>query len=625
VLRSLRTTVLAAIILPALLAAGLTTMLGIRLSRDAYLNLALRDIDYMTEQMVETLSPLARGAALQSFAMIAPETVDKLGEQYFQKNGMSGYAVVLSRDGSIIYAKGYPPNATLKDVGEQGVSLLNQMTERDFTGQIFYKWQDPGETKPRDKFASIRPIPDRPDWVVMVTAYTTDDLLVPFRGIQQKLLLVGLGTLVVGVILAFVFSGRLLQAIRPVEEGLKRLAAGDMRELPGQTDQIKSRRDELGAMARAYLQMQESLRTLVQQIHQTAQEVTSASQELAQSSEHAARGAQESSRAVGEVAQGAAIQAENVSEIRQTTGQLRETIEQIARGSEQTAGEVTQAASLLNQVASSLSQMTENATAVSEHVDQAANTARRGAQVVSRTMGGMERIRETVGLSAAKIRELEEVSAQIGAITQVISEIAEQTNMLALNAAIEAARAGEHGRGFAVVAEEVRRLAERSATSTKEIASLVGSIQSRTLEAVHAMDAGTTEVESGAQLASEAGQALEEILSMVERAAHDVQAVAQSTQAVQARTADVVRAFDTLAAVAEENTAATEEMSAGAMQVNHSVDQMADVAQRNASAAQEVSAAVEEMTAAADQVASAAQHLSATADRLRQQVSHFQI
>jgi methyl-accepting chemotaxis protein len=121
----------------------------------------------------------------------------------------------------------------------------------------------------------------------------------------------------------------------------------------------------------------------------------------------------------------------------------------------------------------------------------AAKVAETGGASVEKAVASMKRIQQRVQVSSEAIQELGQRGGQIGEIVQTIEHIAEQTNLLALNAAIEAARAGEHGRGFAVVADEVRKLAERSADATREIAALIHAVQSDVEKAIHEMDAST--------------------------------------------------------------------------------------------------------------------------------------
>src|SRR6185437_11671354 len=128
------------------------------------------------------------------------------------------------------------------------------------------------------------------------------------------------------------------------------------------------------------------------------------------------------------------------------------------------------------------------------------------------TLANMRSIADYVGTTARKIEELGKNSDQIGRIIGVIDEIADQTNLLALNAAIEAARAGEQGRGFAVVADEVRKLAERTTTATKEIAQMIQTIQAETRSAVEAMDRETRHANDGVATTAQAGASLEEII-----------------------------------------------------------------------------------------------------------------
>src|SRR5205085_10849113 len=162
-------------------------------------------------------------------------------------------------------------------------------------------------------------------------------------------------------------------------------------------------------------------------------------------------------------------------------------------------------------------QVSDNSNKAADASRKAAETARHGGTIVDETLGKMRVIAGSVSGTAKKMEELGKSSDQIGHIIGVIDDIADQTNLLALNAAIEAARAGEQGRGFAVVADEVRKLAERTTTATKEIAQMIKSIQDETKVAVTAMEEGTKQVEDGVKTTSQAGDALKEIIQMSEQ------------------------------------------------------------------------------------------------------------
>ncbi|MHB1162619.1 MAG: methyl-accepting chemotaxis protein, partial [Chloroflexota bacterium] len=196
------------------------------------------------------------------------------------------------------------------------------------------------------------------------------------------------------------------------------------------------------------------------------------------------------------------------------------------------------------------------------------------------------------GTAAAKVQELDKFSGQIGSIVEAIDDIAEQTNLLALNAAIEAARAGEHGRGFAVVADEVRKLAERSSRETKQIGDLIAQVQRGTHEAVSAMEQGSREVETGAQLAEEAGEALKNILTAVQVANQQTMQIASAASQMESASQEVVGLMDSVSAIVEESTAATEEMAASTEEMSAQVEEIVAQAQSLAAMAEELQAAV---------------------------------
>jgi methyl-accepting chemotaxis protein len=145
---------------------------------------------------------------------------------------------------------------------------------------------------------------------------------------------------------------------------------------------------------------------------------------------------------------------------------------------------------------------------------QASLTAEAGGLAVDRAVEGIDELRQTIASTSKMMKHLGESSQQIGKIVTSISQIASQTNLLALNATIEAARAGEQGLGFAVVAEEVRKLAERSASATEEISEIVAAIQEEISRVMKAMESGTQEVVAGTDLANEAKTHLNAIIEV---------------------------------------------------------------------------------------------------------------
>ncbi|MDG1819466.1 MAG: methyl-accepting chemotaxis protein [Porticoccaceae bacterium] len=208
----------------------------------------------------------------------------------------------------------------------------------------------------------------------------------------------------------------------------------------------------------------------------------------------------------------------------------RATSLQLAESAEHQAQEIAGASAAINEMAITIDQVSSNSSESAAVAERSVSIAKNGAQLVRNTIEGMDTIREQIQDTAKRIKRLGESSQEIGDIVSLINEIADQTNILALNAAIQAAMAGEAGRGFAVVADEVQRLAERSATATKQIAGLVKTIQTDTNEAVSSMEQTTAEVVKGAELANSAGTALEEIESVSTNLAELIQDISEAAK-----------------------------------------------------------------------------------------------
>jgi methyl-accepting chemotaxis protein len=248
-------------------------------------------------------------------------------------------------------------------------------------------------------------------------------------------------------------------------------------------------------------------------------------------------------------------QAHNVAlEIQRSTTDILHSSDRMKQGAEQQTNQIKNASDAVNTMSNTTQRMAQNADAATQTSLKATQAAIKGGASVTETIKGMQRIRAAVQTTGKKIKGLGERSLEIGAIIEVINEIATQTNLLALNAAIEAARAGEQGRGFAVVADEVRKLAERAARATKDITGLIKGIQVETSEAVTVMEEGTREVEEGTKLADQAGAALREIEQIVKQTAVLMTDITKAADDQVEVTAQVVHSMDTISKLTQETT-----------------------------------------------------------------------
>ncbi len=251
---------------------------------------------------------------------------------------------------------------------------------------------------------------------------------------------------------------------------------------------------------------------------------------------------------------------EIMRKVASNTGQLASATEEIsasatlmAQRSETQQNQTSQVATAMHQMSSTVLQVSENSNKAADASRQAAETARQGGLIVEQTLKNMRTIASSVKGTAQKMEELGKSSDQIGHIAGVIDDIADQTNLLALNAAIEAARAGEQGRGFAVVADEVRKLAERTTTATKEIAQMISAIQNETKNAVTAMEAGTKQVEEGLQSTSQAGDSLKQIIHMSEEVGEMITHIATAAMEQSSATEEVNNNINDIAAITRES------------------------------------------------------------------------
>ncbi|GIW13449.1 MAG: hypothetical protein KatS3mg062_0888 [Tepidiforma sp.] len=322
--------------------------------------------------------------------------------------------------------------------------------------------------------------------------------------------------------------------------------------------------------------------------------------------------AREIAGAVSEVARGAASQTSTMAALNGEIDALGAASASVARGASEQSAALDEALKATDAVRHALQRARDAAAIASERGDAAIAEARDGAEAVQQTVEAMGAIRDTVRRTADEVQDLGQQGAQIGAIVQVIDDIASQTNLLALNAAIEAARAGEQGRGFAVVAENVRSLAERTAVATKEIADLIARVQGGTQRAVKAMETSIANVEEGAGRAERAGAALARILQGATAVRQEIAHIEEAAGSVEDSVGTLVNILERVANLARESAERAAEMTSAADRVRNAVTDASAVAQQSAAASQQVSASVEEIAAQVSEIARETQSLAST-------------
>lgn len=313
---------------------------------------------------------------------------------------------------------------------------------------------------------------------------------------------------------------RTQKAILRLLDDMEKLAGGDLTVRTAVTE------DVTGAIADSINYTIEALSSLVEEVNQASTQVATA-----------------------------ATQAQQVSS-------------QLLNAAQQQSQKIEESTIAVLGMAESISSVSETATESAEVAKTSLQTAEKGTIAVRESIAGMNEIRTYIQETSKRIKRLGESSQEIGEIIDLISDITEQTNVLALNAAIQATAAGEAGRGFTVIAQEVQRLAERSAGATKQIGTLVKTIQGDTKDTIAAMEKSTSGVAEGAKRSDAAGQALEEIEKVSKHLAQLVTSIFDNTH-TQAQTADkVVQNMEEILSITRQTTDGTKQTAISVKKIN---------------------------------------------------------
>jgi len=498
-----------------------------------------------SDNMIITLSKAAKDGSGVIGVDIQLNYIQQLAGQV--KIGEEGYALILDKNKAFI---AHPTDELGSGAKESFYDDMYKQQE----GQLNY------EIDGQDKIMSFV-TNELTGWKIGGNFYL-EEISTKAAPIFQKTWVIILIAVVLGAGIIYFIIKSIIKPIKEMKEKTLTISKGDL------TQQIEVRsNDEIGQLGKAFNDMQASLKVLVQEVERHAEQVAASAEELTASADQTASATQEVAASIQEVAGNAE---------KQTTG-----IDQNAQSMDEVSDGVTQIAGLSMKV--------------SELSRQTTKQAEEGGKAVSNTVNQMNSIHKAVMESNVMIRSLYERSREVSSILDVITGIADQTNLLSLNAAIEAARAGEHGKGFAVVADEVRKLAEQSRISAKEISEIIQGIQQDTENSVQIMARVTDDVQTGVNISQEA----------IEKFSQIVQSAKEMTPQM------------------EEVSASAQEISAAIQEVTVIANELASIAQGNAATSEEVAASTEEQLASMEEISASAKTLSSMAEELNELIARF--
>ncbi len=482
-----------------------------------------------------------------------------------------------------------------------------------------------------------------------------DNVYAQKRKLIFRSMLIAVGSMILAIIVFAFFVSRFITGrISGLVATAKKIASGDLTRLI-ETDSD----DELGELGKAINGMVSNLKNMLARVKDASISVANATERIAMNAKKISEGSEaqheltettsssmeEMNASIKEVAESVDSLSSSAESSSSSIMEMAASIDQVAGSTGQLSASAESTSSSIMEMAASIKQVAENMDVLSSAAEETtASATEMGASIkeveaiskesaflseqvteeaaglgmssVEKTIESMRNIRETVEKAAQVIEQLGGRSEEIGEILTVIDDVTDQTSLLALNAAILAAQAGEHGKGFAVVANEIKDLAERTSSSTQEIAKRISAVQTEAKDAVKSIKTGRESVEQGVQIANEAKEALKKIVQSSTRAASMSKSIEKATVEQAEGIRQVSAAMLSISNMVQQILAATQEQSQGSEQIMMASESMNDISRQVKTAMAEQTKGSKQITVAVENVSDKVQSIaSATSEQ----------
>ena len=529
--------------------------------------MTIRMIDTLNEEVGKGNITLEQAQEKVKSSILGEKGVD--GTRPINKDidlGENGFLFVLDQKGTQIAHPSLEGKGFWSAEDSKGSTYVQEMIKIGNKGGGFVYYERPlprNENQIEEKVSYSKTDPHW-GWVINASTYMLD-FNQPAKGVFAALLKMAGITLVIGIVVIWLFANNMSKPIEVVTERMNSLSNAD---LSGEPLQIKTK-DEIGKMADSMNGLQSKLTDMIRQISKASQLLASQSEELTQSADEVASGAQ----------------------------QVASIMEELAAGSETQANHSSYVASSMSAFSVKVEEANEHGEQVQQKSNKVLKMTHTGSQLMDASTKQMNTVDHIINESVQKVNDLYHQSQEISKLVFIIKNVADQTNLLALNAAIEAARAGEQGKGFSVVAEEVRKLAEQAAHSVTEITEIVSKIQDGFHLVTKSLEDGYSEVEMGTA---------------------QIETTAKTFNGISASVTEMVNGIGSISANLFDMTAKSQEM-------NSSIQEITSTAEESAAGVEQTSAATQQTSSSMEEVARTANDLAYLVEELNELIGRFKL